>query len=220
MSIELIALRLGIVKANAYFVADAETKNAVLIDAVDEGDLIVKTATDRGWTIKLMIATHAHFDHVLASARVKELSGAPFLIHSDAAEKLKNLPETGIRFTGHRFPEAAMPDRILTTESETISLDSMTFETLYTPGHAPGHLSLYMPNERVVFSGDALFAGSVGRTDFPEMSHEVLMNSIFDKLMPLDDDVRVFPGHGKPTTIGVERATNSFLLEWQQAQGR
>lgn len=214
MTIEIAVLNLGLAATNAYIVADTETHNAILIDPVDQAELLVKTATDRGWTIKLMVATHAHFDHVLASAAVKALTGAPFVIHQEAAPFLANLPQTGVRFTGKPFPEAAQPDRLILDDSETITLDAITLEPLYTPGHAPGHLSLFMRDQNIVFSGDALFAGSVGRTDLPGGSHEVLMRSIFTKLLPLGDAVQVLPGHNQATTIGRERQTNPFVLDW------
>ncbi len=135
--------------------------------------LIFKTAQDAGWTIKLILATHAHFDHVLASKELKELTGAPFYIHGDSIPLLQSLPQQGIRFTGQIFPEAAEPDRLLTTESETIKLGAIQFETLYTPGHAPGHIAFYMREAGLVISGDCLFAGSVGRTDLPDGDHDL-----------------------------------------------
>lgn len=212
MTVEIRILTLGIAATNAYLVANTNTNEAVLIDPVDEPELIVQTATDEGWTIKLMIATHAHFDHVLASFGVKEMTGAPFYIHADAAATLPSVPDRGMSFVGHSFPDAATPDRFLTSESETITAAGLTFQTLYTPGHAAGHLSLYMPDLNLVFSGDALFAGSIGRTDPPRRQLELLLTSIREQLLPLGDDVRVLPGHGATTTIGQERLTNPFLI--------
>ncbi|MBN8638431.1 MAG: MBL fold metallo-hydrolase [Anaerolineae bacterium] len=212
MSIEIKYVTLGLAQTNAYLVADTETNDAILIDPVDQAELLLKLATDAGWTIKLILATHAHFDHVLASAALKELTGAPFYIHSEAVPMLKNLPQTGLRFVGQLYPEAAEPDRLLTTESEMITLGAIQLETLYTPGHAPGHLAFYMRDQDIVFSGDALFAGSVGRTDLPGSSWAVLERSIFDKLLTLPDQTRVLSGHGAMTTIGRERQTNPFLI--------
>ncbi len=216
MTIGIKRLTLGIVSTNAYLVGDEETKEAILIDPVDEAPLLFQTAQDAGWTIKLILATHGHFDHVLASKELKELTGAPFYIHKKDEPLLKHLPATGIRFTGLPFPEAAVPDRFLTDESETITVSSIKLETLFTPGHAPGHISFFMPEQRIVFSGDCLFAGSIGRTDLPGGDYPLLMKSIFDKLVPLGDDVRVLPGHMQETTIGTERRTNPFLLSYEQ----
>lgn len=214
MSIEIRILTLGIASTHCYIVGDTSTNEAVVIDPVDQAPLIVKTAQDAGWTIKLILATHAHFDHVLASKELKELTGAPFYIHGDSTPLLKQLPDTGVRFTGKPFPQAAEPDRLLTNEPESIQFGSITFETLYTPGHAPGHIAFYVPVLGLVFGGDALFAGSVGRTDLPGGNHELLMRSIFEKLLPLGDDVKVLAGHMDITTIGKERKTNPFILEY------
>jgi hydroxyacylglutathione hydrolase len=214
MSIEIRVLTLGIAATNCYLVADTATNEALLIDPVDQAPLLAKTAADAGWTIKLILATHAHFDHVLASRALKEITGAPFYIHADSLPLLQSLPEQGLRFVGRRFPEAATPDRLLTTEPETIELASIRLETLYTPGHAPGHISFYLPEEKILFSGDCLFAGSIGRTDLPGGDYELLMHSIVDVLLPLGDDVRVLPGHMEATTIGKERLTNPFLTSY------
>jgi glyoxylase-like metal-dependent hydrolase (beta-lactamase superfamily II) len=220
MSIEIRILTLGIAVTHCYILGDTETKEAVVIDPVDQAPLIYKTAQDAGWSIKLILATHAHFDHVLASKELKELTGAPFYIHGDSIPLLKNLPESGVRFTGHPFPEAAEPDRLLTSETETIELGAIKFETLYTPGHAPGHIAFYMRDADIVISGDCLFAGSVGRTDLPGGDHNLLMHSIFDKLLPLGDDTKVLPGHMDLTTIGKERQTNPFILEYAEMIAR
>lgn len=213
-SIEIKMLTLGIAATNCYILGDTATREALLIDPVDDAPLLLRTIEDSGWTLKLIIATHGHFDHVLASKALKEATGAPFYIHKADQPLLTALPEQGLRFTGHRFPEAATPDRYLTDESETITLGAITLETLFTPGHAPGHVALFMRDADLLFSGDALFQGSIGRTDLPGGDYETLMHSIFDKLVPLGDDVRVLPGHGDATTIGQERRTNPFLLSY------
>ncbi len=211
MSLRIKAFTLGIVDTNAYLLGDEETRDAVLIDPVDEADTLFQGAQAEGWTIRLILATHAHFDHVLASSPLKALTGAPFALHADAAATLPSMPELGLMFTGRRFPDAAAPDQLLTSESQTIRAGSITLETRYTPGHAPGHLAFYLRNAGVVFSGDALFAGSIGRTDLPGGDQDVLLDSITHQLLPLGDHVHVLSGHGEPTTIGRERRTNPFL---------
>jgi len=214
MGIEIKMMTLGAIGTNAYLVGDTETNRAVLIDPVDNADVIVKTAEESGWTIDLILATHAHFDHVLASKALKEMTGAPFYVHEECVPWLERLPESGKRFGLGQFPEAATPDRFLTTESEEIELDSIKFKTLYTPGHSPGHISFYMAEHDVVFSGDALFSGSIGRTDLPGSDYETLMKSIFTQLLPLGDDVTVLSGHGSPTTIGREKRVNPFIQSY------
>lgn len=211
MTTEIRVFTLGLAATNAYLVADSDSRRAVLIDPVDNAPLLYRTAQEEGWTIEAIIATHAHFDHVLASKALKELTSAPFYIHRDCLPFLKALPQTGLRFTGSLFPEAAEPDVLLDNTRTVIECGVLRFETLYTPGHAPGHLSLYMPAERLVFSGDALFAGSIGRTDLPGGDLDTLLHSIRSQLLTLGNDVQVLPGHGPATTIGHERETNPFL---------
>lgn len=104
-----------------------------------------------------------------------------------------------------------MPDRLLTDEQETITVGGITFKTLFTPGHSPGHIAYWWSDAHLVFSGDALFQGSIGRTDLPGADHATLIRSIFDKLLSLGDDTQVLPGHGEATTIGAERRSNPFL---------
>jgi hydroxyacylglutathione hydrolase len=211
MAIEIKRLTLGPVSTNAYIVGDTDTNEALLIDPVDEADTLLQAATDSGWEIKLILATHAHFDHVLASKELKEKTGAPFWVHEDSVEWLKILPQAGKKFGFGAFPEAAEPDRLLKNETETIELGAIKLETLYTPGHAPGHLAYYMRDHDIVFSGDALFYGSIGRTDLPGSNHEQLLTSIHEKLLTLPDNTRVLSGHGRETTIGFEREHNPFL---------
>lgn len=214
MTIKIRSLTLGPFASNAYLVADTQTRNAVLIDPVDDAPTILAAAAAEGWTIKLMLATHAHLDHVLASAAIKDELDIPFYIQEECETLLEEIPLQGVFFGLGKLPAAAKPDRLLKAESEDITLDAIQLHCLYTPGHAPGHLSFYMPDQKIVFSGDSLFAGSIGRTDLPGGDHDLLMRSIFRKLMVLDDDVQVLPGHMGPTTIGHERRTNPFLLAY------
>lgn len=214
MTIKIKSATLGAFGTNTYLVGDTETNHAILIDPVDNAPLILAMAEEEGWTIKLMIATHAHIDHVLASQAIKEATNAPFYIHEDCVQWLEQLPAQARMFGLGEVPPAAKPDRLLTTASETIELDSIKLETLYTPGHADGHLSLYMRDHKIVFSGDALFAGSIGRTDLLGGDYDLLMESIFSQLMVLDDDVQVLSGHSGATTIGRERQTNPYLLSY------
>lgn len=214
MPIKIKSLTLGPFATNAYLVGDSQSGNAILIDPVDDAPAILAAAREEDWTIKLMIATHAHLDHVLASAAIKQELDLPFYIHEDCETLLDEIPMQGIFFGLGDLPAAARPDRLLTSEPESIRLDSIHLQTLYTPGHAPGHLSFYLAEHKVLFSGDTLFAGSIGRTDLPGGDHALLMRSIVDKLMVLDDDVQVLPGHMGITTIGRERQTNPFVLAY------
>lgn len=218
MAIKILQLTLGAVATNAYIVGDTDTQQALVIDPVDDADALYAAANEEGWSIELILATHAHFDHVLASKALKELTGAPFYIHEECVPWLEQLPSQGRMFGLPAFPEAATPDRLLTTESETIELGAIKLQTLYTPGHAPGHISFYMADEQLVFSGDTLFAGSIGRTDLPGGDYDLLMQSIFKQLLPLGDETQVVAGHMQNTSIGRERRTNPFLLDYLEKQ--
>lgn len=210
-SLVLFALPLGMLETNAYLLGDHASGDAILIDPVDDAPLIVQTAADAGLTIKLIVATHAHFDHVLASRELKELTGAPFVLHKEALPQLHKLAETTKLFLGIDVLPAAEPDRLIGADGEWIEAGALRLQTLNTPGHAPGHIALYLPSHRVVFSGDALFAGAVGRWDLPGADKDTLLHSIHTRLLTLEDDVQVLPGHGSPTTIGVERRENPYL---------
>ena len=214
MPIAIKSLTLGAFVTNAYLVADTDTNNAALIDPVDGADVIMAAADDAGWRIKLMIATHAHLDHVLASADIKAALDLPFLIHHEAAPLLEEVPLQGMYFGLGTLPAPAAPDRLL-DDKEIVELDSIRLRGLYTPGHAPGHLSFLLEGQDILFSGDTLFAGSIGRTDLPGGDHDLLMRSIVERLMPLDDAVRALPGHMGETTIGRERRTNPFLTAYR-----
>ncbi len=214
MPIKIKSLTLGPFATNAYLVADTRTNNAILIDPVDDAPAILRAAADEGWQIQLMIATHAHLDHVLASAAIKDQLKIPFLIHEDCVALLEEIPLQGIYFGLGQLPAAAKPDRLLNSEDEIIELDSIRLTSLYTPGHAPGHLSFYLADHKILFSGDTLFAGSIGRTDLPGGNHDLLMTSIIERLMVLNDDVYVLPGHMGATTIGRERQINPFILSY------
>lgn len=218
MAIKILQLNLGLAATNAYIIGDTEINEAILIDPVDDAKRLLAAAKNEGWNIRLILATHAHFDHVLASKELKELTGAPFYIHEDCVPWLEQLPTQGRLFGLSTFPEAAKPDQLLTSGPEEIDLGGIKLKTLYTPGHAPGHLSFYLPSEHIVFSGDTLFAGSIGRTDLPGGDYNVLMDSIFSKLIPLGDETIVLAGHMQATTIGQERQTNPFLLDYTEKQ--
>lgn len=214
MSFEIRVFTLGLAATNCYIIANPVTKDALLIDPVDQPELLLKTIADEGWTLRLMLATHGHFDHVLASKGIKDATGVPFYIHEADQPFLDSLPERGVQFTGTPFPPAAVPDRYLTSEPETIAVGDIVLETLFTPGHAPGHIAFFWRNANILFSGDALFNGSIGRTDLPGGDYETLMRSITEKLLPLGDSVSVLSGHGDATTIGREREHNPFLLDY------
>lgn len=211
MAIEIHSQTLGLASTNSYLIGDTTLREAILIDPVDDAPTLARWASELGWTIQMILATHAHFDHVLASAALKDRTKAPFYIHQEAIAMLNNLPQTGLRFGNQLFPSAAVPDAYLEDE-QIITLGEIQLTCLYTPGHAPGHIAFYLASEKVVFSGDTLFAGSIGRTDLPGSDLPTLLKSIRTRLLTLDDQVTVLAGHLEATTIGHERRHNPYVL--------
>ena len=160
-----------------------------------------------GYSVKLLINTHAHLDHVGGNAAVMEKTGAKLLCHRDCIEMLKEATSQGEKF-GMQIMESPAPDQFL-DEGDTVSVGSVTMKVVNVPGHAPGHIALV--GDGFVIGGDVLFAGSIGRTDLPGGDYDVLMDSIKTKFLTLPDETVVFCGHGPSTTIGMERRSNPFL---------
>ena len=205
----------GPVATNGYLVADKQHGNALVIDAPQGASpLIVEQARKWNTPITCLINTHGHWDHILDNAELLRLTGAKFGIHRDSAPLL-SFPQA--RYFGLDLEiEPSRPDFFL-EEGKPLDVGELRFEIFHCPGHCPGSVVLFERRERAAFAGDVLFAGSVGRTDLPGGSFEVLMRAIQEQLLPLGDDVRVFPGHGPATTIGDERRTNPFLAATRES---
>ena len=207
----LKALELGPFLANCYIVGSEKTKEGLILDPVAEAETIMKNVRQLGLTIKLIIATHSHPDHIMALSEVKEETGAPFAMHE--AESAGMIASGMARVMGLFMSGSAeplpKPDMPL-NDGDTIGVGDLSFTVLHTPGHSPGGISLY--GHGVVFVGDTLFNLSIGRTDFPGCSHQQLIDSINSKLMTLPDETVVYPGHGPQTTILAERQYNPFLV--------
>ena len=217
MSIQTIKLTLGPVATNCYIVGDTDTGDAIIIDPVDSASTILQAVADQGWTVREILATHGHFDHVMASAEVKAATGAPFRFHEKDLPLVQNMPRAVQAWLGIDVPPAAEPDGFV-QEGDTITVGAIQLDVLFTPGHAPGHVSYVMHSEKTVFSGDVLFRDSIGRTDLPEANYDTLMESIVTQLLPLGDEYRVMPGHMENTTIGFERQHNRFVVNYLRAQ--
>lgn len=208
----LKALELGPFASNCYIVGSEKTKEGMIIDPGTEAETIMKSVRQLGLTIKLIVATHAHPDHIMALRQVKEATGAPFAMHEAEAngEIMQGMARMlGMLMTGS-FGPSPKPERLL-KDGDIIEVGELRFTVLHTPGHSPGGISLY--GHGVVFSGDTLFNSGIGRTDFPGCSYKKLMDSIHNKLMALPDETIVLPGHGPQTTIATERKYNPFLLD-------
>lgn len=199
----------GMLGTNCYLVACPETKEAIVIDPGDEGKKIFSLVQRNGFKVSAIVNTHGHWDHVGGNSELKKLTGAPILIHEKDADFLTNgkLHLGSMLGTNAVSPAA---DRLL-QEGDLIQVGKLDLKVVHTPGHTPGGISLI--GEKAVFVGDTLFAGSIGRTDLPGGNYSALIASIKNKLLPLDDEMTVYPGHGPSTTIGRERKKNPFLLE-------
>ena|SRR5215210_2977761 len=207
MMVEMITV--GPFQENCYVIGDEESGTGAVIDPGDEAARIALTVERMGLTISQIIVTHAHIDHVGAIAPLTDEFLCPVLMHEEAEAMLRTAPQQAMMM-GMRFGKVPKVDRRIADE-EVLEVGNLRLRSLYTPGHAPGHLAFYVEEQGLVFSGDALFAGSVGRTDLPGGSMDILMRSISERLLTLSDDTRVLSGHGPETTIARERMTNPFL---------
>jgi hydroxyacylglutathione hydrolase len=184
-------LVVGPYQANCYILGDKETGEGLVIDPGDEVFRIVKEISHLGLTVRYILMTHGHIDHVGGAKELKEITKAPVWIHPLDAGGL------GFRQDGDLV------------EGQEIVVGLYTLRVIHTPGHSPGGICLYTSG--AVFTGDTLFAGSIGRTDFPGGNHHQLIQGVIQKIFPLGDDVRVYPGHGPSTTIERERKANPFF---------
>ena len=207
--IEILQLPLGPLQTNCYLATCTETLETAVIDPSWDGRRIAAIASERGYPITHILLTHSHFDHVGGLAELKQETNAPIYIHPEAIAMLAHAPEAAARFN-LTLPAPPQADQML-AEGDMIEVGQLKFEVLFTPGHAPGHVSFYLPQHNVIFDGDVLFQRSIGRTDFPGCDHATLMHSIREKLLVLPDETAVLSGHGPTTTIGQEKEWNPFL---------
>jgi len=184
-------MAVGAYQANCYILGCKKTMEGVVIDPGDEAYRIAREVSNAGLKIRYILITHGHPDHTGAARDLKEIIKAPVWIHRLDSSGLRSLPD-GTLFDG-----------------QEIEVGTYRIKVIHTPGHSPGGVCLHAPG--VVFTGDTLFAGSVGRTDFPGGDHNMLIKGVKEKIFPLGDDLRVYPGHGPSSTIGQERMRNPFF---------
>ena len=200
-------LVVGPIQANCYLVGDPESREGLVIDPGGDAQTIIDRIAKLGWRIGVIVLTHGHFDHTAAAGAVKAATGARLAMHRDDLPLLNDdwLP----RMAG--FQVEPLPEPELSLRGwEDISVGGLKFNVLNVPGHTPGGIALY--GQDVVFTGDTLFAGGIGRTDLPGGDYETLIESLNQRLLALDDDIKVYPGHGPDTDIGTERRGNPFLV--------
>lgn len=199
----------GPLEVNCYIIADEKNKEAAVIDPGDNSDEILDVIKKNNLNLKYIINTHAHFDHIGAIGKIKDATGAKFLIHEMETHVLKTLPSQNLIF-GIKTDSPPPPDRFL-KDCEELMLGDIKLRILYTPGHSPGGICIHA--DGVLFTGDTLFAGSIGRTDLPGGDYNTLINSIKKKLLPLGDETIVLPGHGPKSAIKEEKEYNPFLTQ-------
>ncbi|MGH2372587.1 MAG: MBL fold metallo-hydrolase [bacterium] len=201
-------LQLGPVGTNAYIVGDPATHRAAVVDPGDEPRRLLDVLARVSLRVEVIIATHAHFDHVGAVRPLVEATGAPFLLFEDELPVLEVAADRAALF-GITIPAPPLPDRLL-HEDEMVSMGGGTFHVVHTPGHSPGHMCLL--GDGLAFVGDVIFQGSIGRTDLPGGDYATLIRSIATHLLVLPDNTVLYNGHGPATTVGRERRTNPFLV--------
>ena len=180
---------------NVYLLWDEHGNEAAIIDPGIGSDDLLTHIEQQQLHLRYILLTHAHFDHVDNAALFREQTGASVVLHHDDAAALEEL--------------AGVPADVLLDGGEELTLGSLTIRTLHTPGHSPGGVCFLVDDH--LFAGDTLFAGSIGRSDFPDSDSAALLKAIAEEILPLRDATHVLPGHGDPTTIGAERANNPFL---------
>lgn len=201
MTLEIVAFPGGPVATNAFLVADADTGDALVIDAPQGvADAIAAEAARRGWTIRQVVITHTHWDHVADAAEMQATYAAPVVAHREAVERLEH--PKGL-LGPIPIPVAPVTPDTLVDEGDTVTLGSHTFRVLHLPGHEPHHIALWSEPDGLLLSGDVLFPAGHGRTDLPGSDQRV-MNATLRRLLDLPEETLVCPGHGETTTIGAE----------------
>jgi len=201
----------GPLQCNCSLLACARTKQAVIIDPGDEGERIYQRVQELGLEIKYILHTHAHFDHIGGTGIIRSKTEAPCCLHRDDEVLYQQLPMQGQMF-GMKFEAAPAIEKYL-EDGDSLRFGDVEFEVIHTPGHSPGSVCFQVVagTEKKLFSGDTLFQTSIGRTDLWGGNFAQIIQSIKDRILVLDDDLVVFPGHGPTTKVGIEKARNPFL---------
>jgi len=199
----------GPLQCNCSIVGDEQTREAMVIDPGDEIEQVLAVLQKHRLTVKQIVITHAHIDHIGGAAKLRRLTGAPVLLNANDQMLLKML-DVQASWIGMRPPEDPVIDGSVTT-GDKLKTGSLVANVLHTPGHTEGSICLYFAEDKKLIAGDTLFAGSIGRTDLPGGSYKKIMESLRGPVLALPDETIVVPGHGPLTTIGEERASNPFL---------
>ena len=204
-------LPVGMLQCNCSILGDETSHEAIVVDPGDDIPRIMAILNRHHLTVKQILITHAHIDHIAGAARLKQLTGAPILYNPRDLPLVKMM-DVQAGWLGMPTPEVHSPDDTL-EDGRVIAISGLSGNILHTPGHTQGSVCLHLPDRELLLAGDTLFAGSVGRTDLPGGDGPTLIRSIREKLLPLSDATVVIPGHGPKTTIGEERESNPFLKQ-------
>jgi glyoxylase-like metal-dependent hydrolase (beta-lactamase superfamily II) len=202
-------LPVGPLRCNCSIIGDDTSREAMVIDPGADIDDVLPIIRKHNLTLKQIVITHAHIDHVGGAMKLRSATGAPILLNQNDYTLLKML-DVQAAWIGMPSPGNVEIDHSL-SEQDTVQAGSLLANVIHTPGHTEGSICLYFPAEKKLIAGDTLFAGSIGRTDLPGGSFEKIMRSLNDKLLALPDETAVVPGHGPLTSIGAEREVNPFL---------
>jgi glyoxylase-like metal-dependent hydrolase (beta-lactamase superfamily II) len=209
---KVIVIPVTAFQQNCSVIFNARTRQAAVVDPGGDVHRIVEQLDREGLTLEKILITHAHLDHAAATAELAALKGVPIEgPHPDDQFLIDDLPRQAQQY-GFAASRSFVPDRWL-SQGDQVTAVGETFEVRHCPGHTPGHVVFFHPGARLAFVGDVLFAGSIGRSDFPRGNHEDLIRSIRQNLFPLGDDVQFVPGHGPTSTFGRERQANPFVAD-------
>ncbi len=201
----------GMLQTNCYLVGDEASRRAVVIDPGGESKRIAQRLRENNLELSSILNTHAHFDHVMEAWLLRQMVGGEIVMHPrDEALLSDRMVGMGAVLKNAGDMAVLKVDRHV-LEGDRIQVGSLLFEVIETPGHTPGHVSFYLAAEKMLFVGDTLFAGSIGRTDFPGGSYDQLIRSVREKVFPLPGETVVYPGHGPETTVEREKLTNPFF---------
>lgn len=202
-------LVLGMIRTNCYIIYNDETKEAIVIDPADEAEKIEQYIKANDLVCKAILLTHGHFDHILAAEALAGWTGAKLYAHEDEEQLLK---DPGMNSSLSIRRECSLTCDVYLKDQEQLELAGFQIRVIHTPGHTAGGVCYYFPGCAVLISGDTLFRESIGRSDLPTGDGRQLVEAIHNKLMVLEDTVKVYPGHGEATTIGYERDNNVYLF--------